>query len=118
MMDVDDAAPLQLVHALGALLHIPASPIERQAVRAEARTAVMTFVRRRRAQGERADRVLARVREAWRRAQRLHGDTVDRLAEPWRALREEVVRWAMRADTPDATPRPELPARHEAPAGL
>jgi hypothetical protein len=117
-MDTDDAAPQQLVHALGALLRSTASPIERQFVRAEARSAVTAFVRGRRSQGERADRVLVRVREAWRNAQTLQMGTVDRLAEPWRALREEVVRWAMRADTPDALPRRELPARHEAPAGL
>jgi hypothetical protein len=117
-MDTDDTAPQQLVYALSALLRPPVSPVERQAVRAEARSAVMTFVRRRRAQGERADRVLAYVREAWRHAQSLHGDTVGRLAEPWRALREEVVRWAMRADTPDALPRRELPAQREFPASL
>jgi hypothetical protein len=119
VIDTDDAAPQQLVHALGALLRSTASPIERQFVRAEARDAVMAFVRRRRSQGERADRVLAGVRQAWRNAQNLHmGTTMDRLAEPLRALREEVVRWAIRADAPDALPRRELPARHEAPAGL
>ena len=117
-MDTDDAAPQQLVHALGALLRSTASLIERQSVRAEARSAVTAFVRRRQSQGERADRVFVRVREAWRSAQNLHMGTVDRLAEPWRALREEVVRWAMRADTPDVLPRRELPGHHEVPAGL
>jgi hypothetical protein len=119
-MDTDDTAPLQLVHALSALLRSPASPpVERQAVRAEARAAVTSFVRGRRAQGERADRVLAYVREAWRRAQTLHGDTVDRLAEPWRTLREEVVRWAMRADAPDTLPRRDFAtSQHELPANF
>ena len=117
-MDIDDTAPQQLVHALSALLRSPASPVERQAVRAEARSAVTTFVRDQRAQGERPDRVLAYVREAWRHAQTLRGDTVDRLAEPWRALREEVVRWAMRADTPDTLPRRDLPGAREFPARL
>jgi hypothetical protein len=117
-MDTDDTAPQHLVNALSALLRSPVSPVERQVVRAEARSAVTAFVRGRRAQGERADRVLAYVREAWRRAQHLQGDTVGRLAEPWRALREEVVRWAMRADTPDALPRRELPAAREAPASF
>jgi hypothetical protein len=119
-MDNDDTAPLQLVDALRALLRSPASPpVERQAMRAEARAAVTSFVRGRRAQGERADRVLAYVREAWRRAQTLHGDTVDRLAEPWRTLREEVVRWAMRADAPDVLPRRDFAtSQHELPANF
>jgi hypothetical protein len=118
-MDTDDTAPLQLVRALSALLRSPASPVERQAVRAEARAAVTSFVRGRRAQGERADRVLVYVREAWRRAQSLHGDTVDRLAEPWRTLREEVVRWAMRADAPDTLPRRDFAIpQHDLPANF
>lgn len=118
MIDTDDAAPQQLVLALGALLHPAASPIKRQVVRAEARDAVTMFVRRRRAQGERVDRVLASVREAWRHAQGLQVGTVDRVAEPLRTLREEVVRWAMRADAPDTLPRRDMSSRQEAPAGL
>jgi len=118
VIDTDDAAPQQLVLALGALLHPTASPMTRQVVRAEARDAVTTFVRRRRAEGERVDRVLAHVREAWRNAQSLQVGTVDRVAEPWRALREEVVRWAMRADAPETLPRRDMPSRQEAPAGL
>jgi hypothetical protein len=117
-MDFDDTAPTQLVHALSALMRSPVSPVERQAVRAEARSAVTSFVRGCRAEGERADRVLAYVREAWRRAQSLHGDTVNRLAEPWRTLREEVVRWAMRATGPDAAPRRDFTAPQELPANF
>jgi hypothetical protein len=116
--ELDDAPPPQLVQALGALLHSTDSSMERHAIRAAARTAVTTFVRRRRAQGERADHVLTVVRSAWRRALQLHEGTVDRLAEPWRALREEIVRWAMRADTPDALPPREYTPRPEASPNL
>jgi hypothetical protein len=113
MSELDDTPPPQLVQALGALLHSTDSSMERHAVRAAARTAVTTFVRRRRAQGERADHVLTLVRSAWRRALHLHLGTVDRLAEPWRALREEIVRWAMRADAPDTLPPRDYTPRHE-----
>lgn len=114
----DDAPPQHLVQALHALLRSSGSQIERQAARAEARSAVTSFVQRRRAQGERADRVLAIVRAACRHAHTLHGGTIDRLAEPWRALRDEVVRWAMRADVPDLRPRPEFATPPEISPGL
>jgi len=116
--EIDDIPPPQLVQAFGALLRADDSPIQRQAARAEARSAVTTFVRRRRAQGERSDRVLALVRSAWRRAHSLHEGTIDRLAEPWRALRDEVVRWAMRADAPELLPRREFATPPEASPGL
>lgn len=116
--ETDDAPPQHLVQALHALLRSSGSQIERQATRAEARSAVTSFVQRRRAQGERADRVLAIVRAACRHAHTLQGGTIDRLAEPWRALRDEVVRWAMHAEVPDLVPRRDFAAPPEISPGL
>lgn len=118
MADGDEGPPPQLVQALGALLRSAGSQMDRQTVRAEARSAVTNFVRRRRAQGERADLVLALVRSAWRRANSVQAGTIDHLSAPWRALREEVMQWAMRADAPEGGSRREYPAYSESRASL
>jgi hypothetical protein len=104
-IQLEDGPPAQLVQAIGALLDQGASPSKRQAVRGQARTAVMTFVRRQRAQGTSADRVMMLVRAAYRRARATVQDgPIDHLAAPLRALREEVVRWAMMAESRQPVP--------------
>jgi len=103
----DDAPPAELEQAFGALLELDPSPTKRQAARARARAAVTTFIRRHRAQGTPPARALAVVRAAFRHAYsaaQAEGPAdmvVDRLSTTARNLREEVVRWAMRADAPE-----------------
>ncbi len=109
---LEDGPPAHLVQAIGALLDPVASPSKRQAVRSQARAAVTTFVRRQRAEGTSTDRVMALVRTAYRRARAtVHDGTIDHLAAPLRALREEVVRWAMAAESRQAVPSFDPAAR-------
>jgi hypothetical protein len=101
----DDAPPAELVQAIGALLELDASATKRQAARARARAAVTTFIRRHRAQGAPPARSLAVVRAAFRHAHAAaqaagRALKVDHLSVSGRNLREEVVRWAIRADAP------------------
>jgi hypothetical protein len=115
----EDGPPAQLVEAIGELLDAEGSPSERQAARSRARNAVTTFVRRQRAQGTSASGVMALVRTAFRRARdTVHDSTIDRLAAQLRALREEVLRWAMLADSPDRFERQSARARAEARASV
>ena len=118
-IQLEDGPPAQLVQAIGELLDAEGSPSKRQAARRRARAAVTTFVRRYRAQGMSANGVMALVRTAFRRARdTVHDNTIDHLAAPFRALREDVVRWAMLADSPDRFERQNIPARAEARAGV
>ncbi len=108
----DDAPPAELAQAFGALLELDPSPTKRQAARARARAAVTTFIRRHHDQGTPPARALAVVRAAFRHAYsaaQAAGPAdmvVDRLSNTARYLREEVVRWAMRADAPESVRHP------------
>jgi hypothetical protein len=118
-VQLEDGPPEQLVQAIGELLDADGSRSRRQAARSRARAEVTTFVRRQRAQGASANRVMALVRTAYRRARdTVHDSAIDHLAAPFRALREDVLRWAMHADAPDRFERQSPRARTEAPAGI
>jgi hypothetical protein len=113
----DDAPPAELVLAITTFLAVDQPPTKRQAARVQARAAVTRFIRRNRAEGGTAPRSLAVVRAAFRHAMigaqaafqhalaDTHADTIDHLPASARMLREEVVRWALRADAPDLAPR-------------
>ena len=113
----DDSPPAELVQAITTFLEVDSPPIKRQAARVRARAAVTGYIRDHRADGVPFPRSMAVVRVAFRRAmagaqaafQRAladtHAGTIDHLPASARMLREEVVRWALHADTRGMDPR-------------